>query len=72
MKAARLEAIMVRHAGWEVRTLADLRSAGFRFRTIGAAWQRLRVQRSLRGFSQEQLDLAVAVLGRQSGKRDRS
>jgi len=36
-KQARLEAILARHDGYEKRTLADLRVAGYAFATIAAA-----------------------------------
>lgn len=61
-KAARLESILAKHAAAELRTLADLRKAGFRFTTIGAAFQRLKAQRSLAGFTQAQIDLAIRVM----------
>jgi hypothetical protein len=66
-RAARLESILARHAAWEKRTLADLHDAGFKFRTIDAAFQRLKTQRALAGFSQAQIDVAVAVLARKAG-----
>lgn len=68
-KAARLESILARHAAAELRTLADLRKAGFRFTTIGAAFQRLKTQRSLAGFTQDQLDLAIEVLDRAAARK---
>jgi hypothetical protein len=65
-RAARLESILARHAAWEKRTLADLHDAGFKSRTIEAAFKRLSIQRSLAGFSQAQIDVAVAVLARRT------
>jgi hypothetical protein len=61
-KAANLETILARHDAAEARTLADLRRAGFHFRTIAAARQRLAVQHRLPGFTQEQIDTAVRAL----------
>lgn len=63
-KAALLESIMARHDAAERRTLADLHRAGFRFRSIESARHRLKVQRSLHGFTQRQIDIAVAALDR--------
>jgi hypothetical protein len=36
-RAQRLATILDGHAGWERRTLADLRTAGFKFQSIDAA-----------------------------------
>jgi hypothetical protein len=68
-KAARLESILAKHAAAEVKTLADLRKAGFKFTTISAAFQRLKTQRTLAGFTQEQLDLATEVLDRAAARK---
>lgn len=64
-KATNLEAILTRHREFEKRTLSDLRRVGFRFTTIDQAARRLKAQRSMPGFTQEQLDLAIAVLDKQ-------
>lgn len=67
-KAERLEAIMAKHKSHELRTLSDLRQAGFRFSTVDQAWKRLAAQRTLHGFTQEQIDVAVRLVS-QSEKR---
>lgn len=53
-KQARLEAIMARHDGYERRTLADLRRAGFSFTAISSARRRLHAQRTLARLTSEQ------------------
>lgn len=58
-KAALLESIMTRHDAAERRTLADLRRAGYRFRSIESARQRLAAQRTLHGFTQHQIDVVI-------------
>lgn len=65
LKATNLEAILARHREFEKRTLSDLRRVGFRFTTIDQAARRLKAQRSMPGFTQEQLDIAIAVLNKQ-------
>jgi hypothetical protein len=60
-KQAALEQIMSRHDGYEKRTLADLRIAGYRFKTITAARRRLAAERTLNGFTQRQIDIAIAA-----------
>jgi len=63
-KAQRLESIIAAHDASERRTLADLRCAGFHFTTIDAARRRLAAQRTLHGFTQRQIDIAIAALGK--------
>lgn len=67
-RAERLESIMRRHEAWETRTLADLRTAGFRVVTVDDARDRLAAQRSLSGFTQTQIDIATYAI-EQSKKR---
>ena len=70
--AARLESIMARHERWEQRTLADLRAAGFeRINSIMAAKDRLATQRSMAGFSQQQIDVVQYAIdkARREGRR---
>jgi hypothetical protein len=67
-KAARLESILAKHAAVEVRVLADLRIAGFKFRSVEQAYKRLKAQRALAGFSQAQIDLVETVYNKETRK----
>jgi hypothetical protein len=55
VKAEKLEAVLANHAAWEQRTLSDLRSAGFNFRTIDKAKQTLKAQQALARMSPDDL-----------------
>lgn len=61
LAATRLESVMARHADREKQTLYELRQAGFDFKTISDAKRRLSLQRSLPGFTQAQIDIAIRV-----------
>ena len=72
-QATKLEAIMRRHDAWEKRTIADLRNAGFeRVLTIEDARDRLAAQRSLGGFTQQQIDIALYAIERAKKRRKES
>ena len=60
-KAARLESILRSHDAFEQRTLADLRVAGFNFRTIDQANRYRKAQRTLARMSSEDAIEFVAV-----------
>jgi hypothetical protein len=65
LAATRLESVMARHADREKQTLYELRQAGFDFDTIADAKRRLGLQRKMPGFTQEQIDIAIRVAGKQ-------
>lgn len=70
-KQAALEEIMARHDGFERRTLADLRNAGYRFGSIASARRRLAAERTLNGFTQRQIDIAIAAAQKlEAARRD--
>jgi len=58
--AAKLERIMRSHEGWEKRTLADLRVAGYKFTSIDQANRYLKAQRTMAGMSSQQIVAARA------------
>jgi SOS response regulatory protein OraA/RecX len=68
-KAQRLETLLARHDAYEQRTLADLRAAGFTFTSIDAARTRLTVQRTLAGFTQSQITIAITAFENREKKR---
>lgn len=68
-KSARLENILSRHTASEKRALADLRVAGYKFTTIEQAYHRLKINRSLRGFTEQQIDMAMELADRTARRR---
>jgi len=68
-KAAVLESILARHTASEKRALADLRLAGYRFGSIEQAYHRLKINRSLRGFTQQQIDMAMELADQSARRR---
>lgn len=69
LKASQLESIMGRLDYYERRALHDLREIGFRFTTVDQAKRRLQAQRTLAGFTQAQIDIAVkAAENREIGR----
>lgn len=68
--ATNLEAIMDRHDKAVQRTLADLKTAGFRENTIDAAYQRLDAQREFAGFTQDQIDQALYAMRKRARERN--
>lgn len=67
--AANLETIMARHDAYIARTLRDLTAAGFKEKTISAAYQRLDAQREFHGFTQDQIDQALYAMRKRSRQR---
>lgn len=59
-KARRLAIILTNHAAWEKRTLADLRVAGFQFRTVEQAFRYWQAQKTLAAMTSDQVVEAVA------------
>lgn len=68
-KASKLETLLTRHESFEQRTLADLRNAGFTFTSIDAARTRLKAQRTLAGFTQSQINIAMRAIENREKKR---
>ena len=54
-RAIRLEKILATHAAWERRTLADLRTSGFKFNTVEQARRYLQAQKTLASLTFEEL-----------------
>jgi hypothetical protein len=68
-KAQKLESLLARQDAFEQRTLADLRTAGFTFTSIDAARTRLKAQRTLAGFTQSQISIAITAIENREKKR---
>lgn len=68
-RASALETIMARHAGFEARTVADLRNAGLNLNSIDAAKKRLQTQKGFPGFTQSQINIAIAAMDSRKKKR---
>lgn len=62
-KAQALNRILENHAAWERRTLADLRVAGFKFRTVEQAFRYRTAQQTLARMDSDELVELVARLG---------
>ena len=59
-RAQKLTKILDTHAAWEMRTLADLRVAGFKFTTVEAAFRYRTAQQTLARMSADDLIDLVA------------
>lgn len=68
-KAARLERALDQHAAWENRTLADLHTAGYNFRTIESAYQYRAAQRTLARLKHDELIEAVTLFNANQARR---